>query len=81
MKTTISLFLLIISISTFADGGNGYGMRCHVHDLEPKLNLFYISLDGTVTYLNNKEKIKTRDVTSNIVIYDITNKTSKHLHS
>jgi hypothetical protein len=81
MKTITTLLLLFISIVSYADGGNGYGTKCNVHDLEPSLNLFYTSLDGQLNYTNSKGKEKTREITANIAIYNIANKKTKYLFS
>ncbi|MDH5597546.1 MAG: hypothetical protein OEY34_00390 [Cyclobacteriaceae bacterium] len=74
-KIFILPFLMFSFLSfTFIDGGGG-SIKCYIRDYNPANDLFYISIDKTITIQNDKNKEKSYDITSNIAIYD-TNKES-----
>jgi hypothetical protein len=81
MKTKLTLIFVLISSIIFADGGDGYGTKCYVHDIEITYNLFYYSVDGQLKTINNKGKEEKYDITSNIAIYNINTKKISYLFS
>jgi len=79
MKSKLTFLFILFSYLLYADGGDGYGTKCNVNDMEINYNLFYSSINGELKVINNKGKEKVYEITSNIAVYNIESKQIKYI--
>lgn len=80
MKNLFFLSFMLISIVLTAGGGGGGGSRnLYVRQMESTYNLFYCSIELSLTVSDGRGKTEQRILTTNLAIYDIAAGTTNYL--
>jgi hypothetical protein len=79
MKTKFFFLFALISLVSFAGGGDPHNGQIRVRHLEMKYNLFYCSVEHEVTVPDIKGKDETHRIISNLAVYDISKQTTTYL--